>query len=283
MHDLNASTNVSKITLYLDGASEAFATYRPPATVTLDTTELADGEHTLTIIAEDALGSIGRRSIPFVVQNGPGITVTGLRANERVAGAIAIDINAFGADEPFDPVRAESSGPIPVWTWVMASIVLGWAAWYGLAYFQTPPEYANTPTYEANPVAPAPTVAAEPAKPSAANGVGNAAGFDYSSSGPQLYATNCSGCHGASGVGVAGAFPPLAGDRVVNGADAKAHITIVLHGLQGKVIGGKSYGAQMPAFPQLSDSDIAAIVDHERTQWGNHGAVITPSEVKAAR
>lgn len=279
MHDLSAESTVSKISLFLDEAAEPFATYRPPATVSLDTTTLADGSHTLFIVAEDTTGKVGRRSIPFIVQNGPGITVTGLRAGERVAGGITIDINAFGADEPFDPVRAESSGPIPVWTWVMSAIILGWAAWYGLEFFQTPAAFANTPTYEANPVAMTP-VADAAAAPS---GKGSAAGFDYGATGPQLYTQNCSACHGASGAGVPGAFPPLAGDPVVNAADAKMHVTVVLHGLQGKAIGGKSYSSQMPAFAQLSDADIAAIIDHERTSWGNHGAVITPSEVKSSR
>lgn len=105
------------VTLYLDDATEPFAMYRPPATVDVDTTTLVDGPHTLRIQARDAIGVTGVRAIPFIVQNGPGITVTGLRANERVSGKFQLAVNAFSADEPFDPVRAESSGPIPVWTW----------------------------------------------------------------------------------------------------------------------------------------------------------------------
>src|SRR5665213_3373659 len=131
------------LSLYLDEDAEPFATYAPPATAELDTTTLADGPHELRIRARDALGNTGVRAIPFVVQNGPGITVTGLRANERVSGTLELDLNAFSAGDPFDPVRAESSGPIPVWTWVMIALIAGWAGWYGLMEFQEPAAFAQ--------------------------------------------------------------------------------------------------------------------------------------------
>ncbi len=159
------------IALYLDDDADPIGTYRPPANVTIDTTKLSDGSHVLHIHAVDATGISGVRDVPFVVANGPGITVTGLRAGSRVRGAIHFDVNAFGANEPFDPVRAESVGPIPAWTWVLVAIVLGWAAWYGLEYFQTPAAFAQTPTYAPNPAlaaanAPA-TTASAPAQQSA--------------------------------------------------------------------------------------------------------------------
>jgi cytochrome c oxidase cbb3-type subunit II len=71
---------------------------------------------------------------------------------------------------------------------------------------------------------------------------------------------------------------------VVNGADAQTHIHIVLHGLSNKSIGGTAYSAQMPSFAaQLSDAQIAAVIDHERTSWGNHGPLVTPNQVKRGR
>ena len=139
------------ISLFIDAAADPIATYKPPARFHLDTTQLADGEHMLRVQAVDAIGNIGVRQIPFVVANGPGITVTGLRAGSRVRGAIEVDVNAFGAQEPFDPVRAESSGPVPVWTWVFFAVIVAWAAWYGIEYFPTPAAFAKTPTYASNP------------------------------------------------------------------------------------------------------------------------------------
>jgi mono/diheme cytochrome c family protein len=103
------------------------------------------------------------------------------------------------------------------------------------------------------------------------------------SNGAQLYAQNCAACHGASGAGVPGAFPPLAHDPVVTAANPTQHITVVLKGMHGKPIGGKSYSSQMPSFSQLSDNDIAAIINHERTSWGNKAPIVTPAQVKSAR
>lgn len=282
MRDLTGDRPVARVDLYLDDAREPFETIVPPSSVEFDTSALPDGPHVLRIEARDAVGNTGRRTIPFVVQNGPGITVTGLRADERVGGRVQLEVNAFGGNEPFDPVRAESSGPIPVWTWVMAAIIVAWAAWYGLASFSAPSAYANTPTYANNPVA----AAAQPMSQSAParySGRGVAGGFDYAASGERLYTANCSACHGASGTGVPGAFPPLAGDPVVTASDPAEHVRVVLEGLHGKRIGGTAYTSQMPAFPQLSDADIAAIVDHERTTWGNKAPIITPDAVKSAR
>jgi mono/diheme cytochrome c family protein len=281
MGDLRDRAHVQ---LYLDDAEEPFAIHAPPARVTIDTTLLADGPHRLRIVARDTIGSIGRREIPFIVQNGPGITVTGLRANTRVAGTLEVDVNAFSANEPFDPLRAESSAAIPVWTWVGAALIAAWAGWYGLSYFAVPEAFASTPTYAAHPTAfDQASISAANASAPSYSGKGAAGGFDYGATGGALYTQNCSACHGAGGAGVPGAFPALAGDPVVSAANPHDHITTVLHGLANKVIGGKSYSAQMPAFSQLSNQDIAAIVDHERTSWGNKAPIVTPDDVRRAR
>jgi mono/diheme cytochrome c family protein len=265
---------VAEISLTLDDETVPFATYRPPATCTLDTTTLHDGPHVLHIRARDVLGLVGVRSIPFHVSNGPGITVTGLHAHERVSGSIAINLNAFSASEPFDPVRAESSGPIPVWTWVMIALISAWAGWYGLTQFQEPAAYALSAAQD-------PVTAANAPMP--AQKAGAAPAFDYAATGANLYTANCSACHGAGGTGVPGAFPPLSGDPVVNAADPKRHIGIVLHGLHGATIKGTAYASQMPPFAQLSDNDVAAIIDHERTSWGNAAPIVNPDDVKRAR
>jgi mono/diheme cytochrome c family protein len=280
------------ISIFLDDAAEPLATYEPPATFQLDTTAVPDGEHVLRIQAVDAIGNVGVRRIPFTVANGPGITVTGLRTGSRIRGKVTLNVNAFGANEPFDPVRAESSGPVPVWTWVFFAIIVVWAAWYGLEYFKTPAEFAQTPTFAQNPglaAANAPasqTTVGSPAPiaKNAAVGSKNVAGFDYSSLGAQVYSQSCASCHGQAGSGTPTVFPPLAGDPIVNGANADAHIKIVMHGLSGKLIGGKTYASQMPAFgAQLNDAQIAAVIDHERTSWGNHGPTVTPAQVTRDR
>ncbi|MDE2572049.1 MAG: cytochrome C [bacterium] len=137
----------ARIRVYLDDAPEPIAVYVPPAAFSLDTSKLADGEHALRIEANDATGRLGVRHVPFVVRNGPGITVGGLRPGSIVHGVLDLTVNAFGSDEPFEPRRAESRSPIPVWTWVLILFIAAWAAWYAAEEWRVPPEFAKTPTY----------------------------------------------------------------------------------------------------------------------------------------
>jgi len=92
--------------------------------------------------------------------------------------------------------------------------------------------------------------------------------------GQGLYNTNCAACHQVNGQGLAPAFPPLKGSQIATGPLAD-HIGIVLKGKP---------GSAMPAWAQLNDLEIAAIVTYERNAWGNDtGDVVQPKDVKAAR
>ncbi|MGH7024459.1 MAG: c-type cytochrome [Caulobacteraceae bacterium] len=90
--------------------------------------------------------------------------------------------------------------------------------------------------------------------------------------GQAVYAANCAACHQASGAGIKGAFPALAGDAFVAGDPAR---------LIGRVLAGKS--AMPPFAASLSDDQIAAVLTYVRGAWGNSGAAVTPAQVAAAR
>jgi len=92
--------------------------------------------------------------------------------------------------------------------------------------------------------------------------------------GEKVYAANCVACHQANGRGNPPAFPPLAGSKIVTGAKA-GHIDMVLN--------GKPNTAMQPFGKQLSDTDIAAVITHERSSWGNNAGMVQPAEVKARR
>jgi cytochrome c oxidase cbb3-type subunit 2 len=125
------------------------------------------------------------------------------------------------------------------------------------------------------PAAAAPPAATPQATPSG--------GFD-AASGTTLFAANCAVCHGDQGAGVPGAFPALVGDAVVNDTDPSAQIRTVLNGLSGKTIGTTKYDAGMPPFGDtINDQQIADIIDHERSSWGNHAPLITAKDVAAQR
>ena len=97
--------------------------------------------------------------------------------------------------------------------------------------------------------------------------------------GEKIYATNCVVCHQASGKGIPGAFAALDGSALVNGPKA-AQINVLLNGQKS----GK-YPSEMPAWKQLSDSDIAAVITYTRNNWSNKAAenIVQPAEVLAAR
>jgi mono/diheme cytochrome c family protein len=100
--------------------------------------------------------------------------------------------------------------------------------------------------------------------------------------GAKVFSTDCASCHQANGQGVPGAFPPLAGSDIVNGPASRV-IHIVKYGLTGPVtVAGKTFNGQMPAWsPQISDSDIAAVITYIRSSWGNHGSAVTTAQVTA--
>ncbi len=100
--------------------------------------------------------------------------------------------------------------------------------------------------------------------------------------GGKVYETNCSSCHQANGMGVAGAFPPLAGNPVVVG-DPKNVIHMVKYGLSGSVsVAGHAYNGMMPAWGQsLSNADLAAVITYIRASWGNSASAVTEADVTA--
>lgn len=102
--------------------------------------------------------------------------------------------------------------------------------------------------------------------------------------GAQIYAAQCAACHQATGAGLPGVFPPLAASEWVIGKNGLL-VDIVLHGVSGKLtVKGASYNGAMPAFGEkLNDAEIAAVLSHIRTNFGNAAGKIDASLVKTAR
>jgi mono/diheme cytochrome c family protein len=103
--------------------------------------------------------------------------------------------------------------------------------------------------------------------------------------GKALFSANCITCHQASGMGMPGQYPPLAGSEVVLGDATNRFIAIALKGLQGPVtIKGQSFNNSMQAWEaQYSDQQLAAILTYVRSDWGNTGAPVTAEMVKQVR
>ena len=97
---------------------------------------------------------------------------------------------------------------------------------------------------------------------------------DISARGEKVYAANCAACHQASGKG-AGPIKALDGAAVVLDADKGKQIAILLN--------GQNQGA-MPAWKQLSDTDLAAVITFTKNTWSNKtGQLVQPAEITAAR
>jgi ubiquinol-cytochrome c reductase cytochrome b subunit len=114
-----------------------------------------------------------------------------------------------------------------------------------------------------------------PAAPAA-----GAAAAPANANGAKVFSTNCSSCHGASGQGQPGAFPPLAKNDVVTGPANKV-IGIVTGGLHGAItVNGGTYNGVMPPWKgTLSNGDIADVITYIRASFGNNASAVTEKQV----
>ena len=97
---------------------------------------------------------------------------------------------------------------------------------------------------------------------------------DLVARGEKVYDGNCAACHQANGKG-AGPIKPLDAAEVVLDADKAKQIHVLLN--------GQNNGA-MPAWKQLSDTEIAAVITFTKNHWSNKtGQLVQPADVLALR
>src|SRR5688572_33291632 len=78
--------------------------------------------------------------------------------------------------------------------------------------------------------------------------------------GQALYFANCTMCHGATGDGVKGAFPPLAKSDWL-AAHRSGAIRAIVNGLKEEItVNGQEYRGQMPAM-MLDDGQVADVLN----------------------
>jgi mono/diheme cytochrome c family protein len=107
--------------------------------------------------------------------------------------------------------------------------------------------------------------------------------------GAKVYERQCLQCHGEQGAGVTTAsgevaYPALAGNRAVLLNDPTNLVQLVLYGGYGPATQGHPRPFGMPpAVLELDDRDIAAVLTHLRTRWGNQASEVTPLQVNRIR
>jgi len=162
--------------------------------------------------------------------------------------------------------------PVPLWLLTLFFAIVFWAGLY-LAYYSGD---FRADVFNPTRAAAAGAGAAQVAGP-----------VDPRVTGKRVFTQNCVICHQATGLGVPGQFPPLAGSEWVLGGDwhGENHLVkILLKGLQGPVqVKGSTFNNAMPPWAQLTDEQIAGVLTYVRSEWGNNAPPITADFVKKIR
>lgn len=100
--------------------------------------------------------------------------------------------------------------------------------------------------------------------------------------GAAVYKKQCITCHMENGEGIPGAFPPLAKSDFLVKNDEDV-IKALLFGRSGEVtVNGEDYFGEMPP-SNLTDDEIADVLNYVRNTWGNEGSEVTSEQVKKLR
>ena len=98
--------------------------------------------------------------------------------------------------------------------------------------------------------------------------------------GKKIYEENCAQCHGEQGEGARGAYPALAGNRVVTMDNSANLVQTVLHGGYPPATAGNPRPYGMPPFQQTLDGpQIAAVLSYIRHAWGHAASPVSALEV----
>ncbi|MBG8553892.1 c-type cytochrome [Hymenobacter guriensis] len=97
--------------------------------------------------------------------------------------------------------------------------------------------------------------------------------------GARLYQSHCASCHGEQGEGLRRLIPPVAASDYVTRHRATLPC-LVRKGQRGPVVvNGVEYNQVMPGHPDLTDSQIANLLNFVQQNWGNHNEPYTIREV----
>ncbi len=98
--------------------------------------------------------------------------------------------------------------------------------------------------------------------------------------GASLYTANCQACHQENGEGLKGAFPPLKGSKVVLDDNPEIMVDIIMNGYSARA--NEGFGPMPPigTTNNLTAEEISAIMNHEKTSWGNKAKKVTPEQIQ---
>jgi mono/diheme cytochrome c family protein len=98
--------------------------------------------------------------------------------------------------------------------------------------------------------------------------------------GQAVYEKRCADCHGEQGRGVAGTYPPLAGNRAVT-MDSPANVIVAIAsgGFPPATAGNPRPHGMPPFGHELDDADFIAVASYIRGAWGNDAPPVRPIDL----
>lgn len=89
---------IASVDVTADGAVTLGRFTNPPFNLNLDTTRLADGVHTLDVLAVDSVGNTGMTSVSISVDNtAPSVKLKGLENGQYIRGSVPVSVDASDA------------------------------------------------------------------------------------------------------------------------------------------------------------------------------------------
>ena len=99
-----------------------------------------------------------------------------------------------------------------------------------------------------------------------------------------IYANHCATCHGDNGEGKLGRYPSLAGNPAVVLAQPDNLIQMALYGGYGPSTHDRPRPYGMPPYLfTLNNQQIADVLNHIRSQWGNQAPAVSPVQIDRVR
>ncbi len=97
-----------------------------------------------------------------------------------------------------------------------------------------------------------------------------------------LYENFCANCHMEDGKGLKGLIPPLAGSDYLQ-KERDNVPCLIRHGIKDTIaVNGQLFYQEMTAITQLSDFEIANVINYINHAWGNDFGYTTIDEIQGA-
>jgi cytochrome c oxidase subunit II len=223
-----------RVEVYVDdAAAPAQVLTAPPFQLSLDTTTLPDGAHTVRVITHFSDGRSRERRVAVVVENHPmplpEVGLEGLAEDDLVAGVIHATVTL----EP-RPSARRTRASVVLYPVVIAAVLAGVWAVFALATPSRPPSTTGGSASTTPSAAPAGRVVASPEA--------------IKAGAVQFHALGCTGCHMVAGKGGT-AGPDL---THIGATLSRASMSeTITHG-----------NGQMPPFSTIKPADLSALLDY---------------------